>query len=163
MQNSFRKKIKSNPDQIANALGWFSIGLGVAEILAPRMLSKVIGAKPRTGVMRLFGAREIAAGIGLLTQRDSQDRWLKARVAGDALDLLALSSAMTSGDSKRGKLAFAAAAVAGVTAVDMLCAAQISKRPFQKGQPLIVQKRITVGKGPEERCRFWANFGQLPQ
>src|SRR5436305_2042636 len=49
MQNGWRKKLNSNPEEIANALGWFSIGLGLAEVLAPRVLSKLIGVKPNTG------------------------------------------------------------------------------------------------------------------
>ena len=163
MQNGIAKKLRSNPDQIATALGWFSIGLGVAELLAPRALSRMIGSRPRTSLMRFYGVREIAAGIGLLSQPDRQEKWLKARVAGDALDLLSLGSAMTGNGSSRGKLVFATAAVAGVAAVDMLCAAQMSKRPFRKGEPIAVQRSITIGKSPEELYRFWRNFEQLPR
>jgi len=163
MQNRLRKSLKSNPEQIANALGWFSIGLGLAEILAPRALSRLIGAKASPGVMRLYGAREVACGIGLLSQAQEKERWLKARVAGDALDLFALGNAMTSNGAGRGRLALATAAVAGVTAVDTLCAARMSRRPFHKGEPLTVRKSITVGRGAEELYRFWRDFEQLPK
>jgi len=162
MQNGWRKKINSNSDQIANALGWFSIGLGLAELLAPRALSRLIGVRPKVGLMRLYGAREIATGIGLLSQQQNKDRWLKARVAGDALDLISLGTAMTSDDSGRGKLIAATAAVAGVTAIDALCAAGTSRRPFQKGEPLVVRKAITISRKPEELYRFWRNFEKLP-
>jgi uncharacterized membrane protein len=162
MQNGWRKKINSNSDQIANALGWFSIGLGLAEVLAPRALSRLIGVRPKVGLMRLYGAREIATGIGLLSQQQNKDRWLKARVAGDALDLISLGTAMTSDDSGRGKLIAATAAVAGVTAIDALCAAGTSRRPFQKGEPLVVRKAITISRKPEELYRFWRNFEKLP-
>ena len=120
MQNRMAKvgkKLNSNPQDIARFLGWFSIGLGVAEFLAPRTLCRLIGVKANPGLLRLFGVREITSGIGILTQQQNQDRWLKTRVAGDALDLLSLGSAMTSSGSSRGKLALATAAVAGVTAL----------------------------------------------
>jgi len=163
MQNGWRKQLNSNPDEIANALGWFSIGLGLAQVLAPRALSRLIGVKPNPGLMRVYGAREIASGLGILSQKNNKDRWLKARVAGDALDLLSLGSAMASGNSSRGKLTAATAAVMGVTAIDMLCAARSSKRPFRKGEPLAVRKAITVGRSAEEVYRFWRNFEQLPR
>ena len=53
---------------LARALGWFSIGLGVAELLAPRKLEKAIGVKKKhNGLTRSYGLRELTAGIGLLT------------------------------------------------------------------------------------------------
>jgi len=162
MQNGISKKIKSNPVEIANALGWFSIGLGVIQIVAPRMLLRLIGVKGSPGLMRLFGMREITSGVGLLTQQ-RKDRWLRARVAGDALDLASLGNALVSSNSSKGKVVLTTAAVAGVTALDLLCAAQTSQRPFQKGKPLFVRKSITVGRPPEELYAFWHNFEQLPR
>ena len=76
-------------DPLAEFLGWFSIGLGTAQIAAPRMLCKLIGADgdgvaPK--VMRLMGARELAQGTGILV-RPRPTMWLWSRVAGDGLDL----------------------------------------------------------------------------
>jgi uncharacterized membrane protein len=162
MQNSLSKKIKSNPNEIADALGWFSIWLGVAELIAPRTLCRMIGAKPNPGLVRLFGLREIASGIGILSQ-GNKEKGLKSRVVGDALDLAVLGGAMVSRNSGKGKLVLATAAVAGVTAVDVLCSAQVSKRPFNKGQPLILQKSVTINKPAAELFQFWRNFEQLPR
>ncbi len=161
MQNGIANKLKSNPDQITSALAWFSIGLGVAQLAAPRTFARLIGVNAHPAWLRLFGLREIASGIGLLSQ-PQKDRWLKTRIAGDALDFAALGSALVSSKSK-GKVAFTTAAVAGVTALDLLCAAQMSRRPFQKGQPLLVRKSIIVGRSPDEVYRFWRNFEQLPR
>jgi hypothetical protein len=47
---------KEKREQLAQGLGWFSIGLGALEIFAPR------------GLSRLIGIWEIIAGAGILTQ-----------------------------------------------------------------------------------------------
>jgi hypothetical protein len=116
-----------NEEQTATALGWFSIGLGVAEVVAPRGLSKLIGIKENHDTLvRLLGLREIASGIGILTQRRTAAAWLWARVAGDAIDLACLGAAFASRDADPGKIAAAVAAVAGVAVADVLCAQQLS-------------------------------------
>ena len=162
MQNSTRKKIISDPDQLANALGWFSVGLGVMQLLMPRTLCRLIGVNTHPILMRLFGARELASGIGILSQHEGKDRWLKARVAGDALDLAALGGAMVS-SSNKGRVAFATASVAGVTAADIFSSAHTGQRPFRKNGPLTVHKTITINKDAAELYKFWRNFEQLPQ
>jgi len=75
----------------ARALGWFSVGLGMAELLAPRAMARVTGLRGRHTLIQAYGLREIATGIGLLTS-DNPRPWLWARVAGDALDALTLAS-----------------------------------------------------------------------
>src|SRR5947209_1586526 len=76
-----------NEEQLARGLGWFGIGLGLAEVLAPRGLAKFIGLrKDHTLLLRLFGLREIASGVAILAQRrPTEGVW--SRVVGDALDL----------------------------------------------------------------------------
>jgi hypothetical protein len=101
---------------LARALGWFSIGLGAVEILAPGAVARFLGSE-RRGLVRGFGAREIAAGIGILAG-DRVAPWIWARVAGDALDLAALGFAIARG--RRRNALIATGAVAGVTALDLL-------------------------------------------
>ncbi|MDQ3875602.1 MAG: hypothetical protein M3322_08685, partial [Actinomycetota bacterium] len=75
--------------RLARSLGWFSVALGAVQITAPRGLARFIGLRGRGGqsvVMRAMGAREMAAGVGILS-RPRPVAWLAARVAGDALDL----------------------------------------------------------------------------
>src|SRR5437868_6130847 len=79
-------------NKLATGMGWFSIGLGLAEVMAPAQVARLIGTKKHNTLMRLFGLREIAAGIGILTTPRPVG-WMWARVAGDALDLSALASA----------------------------------------------------------------------
>jgi L-ascorbate metabolism protein UlaG (beta-lactamase superfamily) len=82
--------------QLARSLGWFSLGLGIAEVLAPKRLGKLIGAPGREWLLRAAGLREIASGVGLLTAREDAgalSKWMWARVAGDAVDLALLGAA----------------------------------------------------------------------
>lgn len=115
-----------NERNLVDALGWFSIGLGLAEVVAARSLGKFLGVENRSGLLRLFGVREIVAGVGILSQ-ERRAPWLWARVGGDVLDLAVLGSALTSNNRKKGQVAFATAAVAGVTAVDIFCGQSLSR------------------------------------
>lgn len=66
---SLRGDIRKAADGIATGLGWFSIGLGLIELLAPHTVSRSLGRQGHERIIRLYGAREIANGIGLLTAR----------------------------------------------------------------------------------------------
>lgn len=104
----------------AQSLGWFSIGLGIAEVLMPRMMSRALGVPDGTGIMRACGLREIATGVGILTAKDPTP-WVWGRVAGDALDLASLGGALARSDRKA-SVAGAIGAVAGVTLADIATA-----------------------------------------
>jgi hypothetical protein len=108
----------------ARALGWFSVGLGVAQIMAPKSLGRAIGVK-NTTLLRACGARELAAGVGLLTTKNHAP-WLKGRVGGDLLDIAALLWQPDSAATRARRNA-ALAAVAAVTCVDVACAAAIGR------------------------------------
>jgi len=53
--------LKRPADQLARALGWFSIGLGVVELLAPRRVTETLGMEGSETLVRAFGIREIMA------------------------------------------------------------------------------------------------------
>jgi hypothetical protein len=105
----------------ARGLGWFSIGLGLAECLMPRTMARAVGLQGKENLLRAFGLREIATGVGLLISRDPEP-WVWGRVAGDALDLGALSAGLRSDNPHRMGTAIAMLAVAQVSAVDFACA-----------------------------------------
>ncbi|MGV3773049.1 MAG: SRPBCC family protein [Verrucomicrobiales bacterium] len=156
-----------NQKKISQALGWFSIGLGLAEILMPRRLSKGIGVhKDNDMLLKMLGAREIASGIGLLAQ-PKHSAWAWSRVAGDAMDLALLGTALTGNKNEMAKLAGAIAAVAGVTAVDIMQSVQLTKNKehrngeMEKGRN--VREAITIQRSPEEVYKFWRNFENLPK
>ncbi len=112
--------------KLALGLGCFSIGLGLAELLAPEKIAKISGVRrSNTKLIRLCGLREIAAGIGIFASSEPvAAMW--SRVAGDALDLASLGKAFASTSLRRRRLAFATANVAAVTALDVLCAKRLS-------------------------------------
>jgi len=145
--------------RLAKGLGWFSIGLGLSELLAPRAIANIAGvSNTRTGLIRLYGLREIASGIGIFAQKDpSQAMW--SRVAGDVLDLTSLSVACTSPDAKRGRITLATANVLAVTALDVICAKQLSNG----NQGIHAKGTCIVNRPLEEVYNFWRNFQNLPR
>ena len=104
----------------ATALAWFSIGLGVAELLAPRLLGRLTGMRGREGMIRACGVREVGTGLGILWSGDRAP-WLWGRVAGDAIDLAGLASGFARSERKIGPLT-AMGAAAGVTLADIATA-----------------------------------------
>lgn len=150
---------KSSPKRLAKGLGWFSIGLGVTELLAPRFIANISGVpNSRTGLIRLYGLREIAAGVAIFSQKEpAAGVW--SRVAGDALDLASLGMAFTSPDAKRGRVAFATANVLAVTALDLICAKQLSTN----SPGVHATASCIVNRPPEDVYRFWRNFENLPR
>lgn len=113
-----------NEVKIARGLGWFSIGLGLAEVLATRQLSAFLGTK-HTGVVRSFGMREVAAGVGILVQEQPKAPWLWARVGGDTMDIAALVVTYQNNASTRKAVGFSLANVLAITALDIWCAQQL--------------------------------------
>ena len=107
---------------LAEGLGWFSVGLGLAELLAPRALAAWLGMEERAGLIRAYGAREMATGAAILLSRGDPAPWVWARVAGDGLDLATLAAGLASDNPRRGNVGIALAAVGGVTALDVACA-----------------------------------------
>jgi hypothetical protein len=115
-----------NEHRIARFLGWFSIGLGAAELFAPKALCRSLDVDCDEKLVQAFGAREVAAGVGILSQRNPTP-WVWGRVAGDAVDLGALAAALKN-SGRRGMVAVAIASVAGITALDILCGIRLSQR-----------------------------------
>lgn len=154
--------------QLATALGWFSIGLGIAQVLAPGGVSRLIGTKQHPRLLRVLGAREIVNGIGILRQQPQTSNWLWTRVAGDAMDLALLGMAARSPQSRRGRLNLATAAVAGVAVLDVISSMENARRErIEQGKKpeteLHVTKSITINRPAEECYRFWHDFESFPR
>ena len=121
-------------ERLANGLGWFSIGLGLAEIAVPGKVAELIGIRDEDRTRSHSGSNGCArtgAGVGILTQPQPAG-WLWGRVAGDMLDLASLASAMSSDVNDKSKVAMATAAVLGVTALDVMCAQQLAQNGTSK-------------------------------
>jgi uncharacterized membrane protein len=143
-------------DSLARFLGWFSVGLGTAQLVAPRTLCKAIGGgDPR--VMRLLGLRELAQGSGILT-RPRPTGFVWSRVLGDALDLSALAVVARHGN----KRTFAAIAnVLPIAAADVFEARHLSKKqgPPQSGKR--IRKAVTIAKPREQVESAWGDATEL--
>ena len=156
-----KKRVYRDPhtDGIARGLGWFSVGLGLAQILAPRAVCRIVGLPPAPTLTRLCGLRELACGIGILTQTNPAP-WLKARVAGDAMDLACLAIAAPMSESRGARISSALAAVSAVTALDVYCSRELSQK---RAAPMHVLTSITIDKPPEVLYRFWRDARNLPR
>lgn len=107
-------------------LGWFSLGLGTLEAMAPGVLGRTLGLEDRRVLLRLYGLRELSAGAGLLAYTKTP-LLLWARVAGDALDILTLAPALRSGNARRRNAGVALASVLAITGLDIWTALQITR------------------------------------
>jgi len=119
----------AKPDRLGRGLGIFGLAVGVTKVIAPTMVAELIGASTRgsaPAMLRTMGARQIAAGLAVvLLPNQPVPMW--ARVAGDAMDLTFLALASRSRRASGMRLAIAAAAVAGVTALDVIASLRAQK------------------------------------
>ena len=107
-------------EHLAHRLGWFSIALGVLEIVAPHRLSRTLGFRGGESLIASYGLREVATGVAILASRNPAP-FVWGRVAGDALDLASLLGAF--GSSRRKPLVgLAFGSVAMITIIDLICA-----------------------------------------
>lgn len=106
--------------QVAQALGYTSLALGAAEIAAPGFLLRQMGLENHPKLMGALGAREMAAGVAILSQ-ENKTPGVWSRVAGDAMDLALLGLAARKSNKKAG-VVVATAMVVGITALDVMCA-----------------------------------------
>jgi hypothetical protein len=150
----------SRPLRRADHLGLFSLGLGLAEVLAPDALGALsgVGTGPgRRALTRACGVREIAAGVLILTAKKPK-KGVWARVFGDVLDLALLGAAFFVKGSDPARLAGSIGAVASVTAADIATARALS-RP-QADQVRRVVKVITVQSEPALVRTLWERMGE---
>ena len=129
---------------LSRALGWFSLGLGAAEIALPGILSRGLGLPGGPWLVAGFGAREIAAGLAVLAVPNSP-AGPAARVLGDALDLAVLAPALSPRNRRQGAAEIAFVLVAGITALDVFCAVSLARRGQRRAQ---TADRTYVGPDP---------------
>jgi uncharacterized membrane protein len=159
--------------QLGAALGWLSIGLGLAALLAPRGIARAAGLPASTLLLRAIGVRELVCGIGLLNQ-PAAPAWRWSRVAGDAMDLAMLGVAARKeapdtgrSGSARSRFAATAMVLAGVTALDVLASTRGAARKGGAarlaGEAAVpVEQSVTINRTADECYRYWRNLEQLP-
>jgi uncharacterized membrane protein len=157
-------------DSYSKFLGWFSVGLGALELLAPRVVASAIGVRPTpmwSGVLRFFGARELVNGAGILANPRSKE-WVGMRVGGDALDLATLGVALTQ-TRKPARTLAATAFVLGAAVLDLVGTERLAERrkaptrEYARYAEPVVLRSITIGRPVEEVYGFWKNFTNFPR
>ena len=153
---------KGSTAALAQGLGWFSIGLGVAELVAPERLARFLGMAERTELIRIYGAREILTGIGILSQ-DDPTPWLWGRVGGDALDLGTLATGLHEDNPRRRNVGLAIGAVAGVMALDLICAQALGRERERASVPIWDYSARRGLPRPPEEMRGAARDLEVPE
>jgi uncharacterized membrane protein len=159
-------------ESLSDFLGYFSIGLGLAEVIAPTAVARLIGIKHpndrnRT-TLRLMGLREITSGIAILSNQQPK-KAMMSRVAGDAIDIALLGATLANPENDRGRTLFATANVLAVTALDVMASKALAQQPETVAnagvdQGIIRTKRsITVNRPVAEVYDYWRNFENLPR
>jgi uncharacterized membrane protein len=143
---------------LARALGWFGIGLGAVQALAPRSFGRSIGVEAPPWLVRLIGLREIASGAGILVQPEPAP-WIEARATGDLMDLVLLGLAYNSRSANRDRVAGALAATAGVTALDLLYGALLDRA---RDRDVRVRPAVVVDCPRDRLYAFWRKLENLP-
>ncbi|HEY6829984.1 MAG TPA: SRPBCC family protein [Gemmatimonadaceae bacterium] len=155
-----------DPSRLARGLAWFSVSLGLVEVLAPRFVSRLVGGRgENTGLIRLYGMREVMSGMIIFGQGAKPAAGLWSRVAGDAIDIATLVAAASSSSIRKAPLAFATANVLGVTALDVYCAQELSRKgsgPSAAGT-IRMSRSIVINRSPEDLYAFWHNFENFPR
>jgi hypothetical protein len=132
-------------DNLARALGWFSIGLGLTELFAAGRVARAFGLEGSETLIRAFGAREIGSGMVTLSTEKKVGLW--SRVVGDAMDLMTLLTALDAPPRQRARVKLALLAVAGMTALDVIGALALSAQERRDGEPKDMSGRSGYPKG----------------
>jgi uncharacterized membrane protein len=159
-------------ERLADFLGFFSLGLGLTQVVAPNLLAHLVGIRrpdaDTASTMRLLGLREIGHGVAILGNMQPR-KAVWSRVAGDALDLVLLGRVVANPENDRGLALFATTSVAAVTALDVMCATQLAIQPetdkhvgADKGI-VRTHRSITIGRPADEVYGYWRALENLPR
>ncbi|MBW3556215.1 MAG: SRPBCC family protein [Actinobacteria bacterium] len=157
---------RPNEDRLAKGLGWFSLGLGLPQVLLPSRVNRLIGIEDNSrnrAIMRAVGLRELGGGAGIL-DRPRPGGFLFARIAGDLMDLVLLRAAFRPSRKGRRRVAAATAAVAGVAVLDIVASARTSRSSGSTTADggIRVRTAVTVNRPPDEVYGYWHDFENLP-
>jgi len=149
-------------DRMARNLGWFSLGLGALEILAPERITRALGMEGQEDLVRAYGFREVAAGLLSLSIEKKAGLW--SRVAGDGLDIATLMRALSNDNPKKGNVAIALLMVGGITLLDLAAAKEVGARHArQTGRRRTYDDRTGYPKGIAASRGIAAGKKRVPQ
>lgn len=150
----------TSTERLAKGLGWFSIGLGVVQLIAAGRLTEALGMDGREGLMRAYGAREIASGVLTLSTEKKIGLW--SRVGGDGLDIATLMSGLERGNPKNGNVALALTMVMGVTLLDFIAAQAATLEGRRKGGERRLYRDRSGFPNGVQAARKMADRGTIP-
>lgn len=158
-------------ERIAEGLGWFSLGLGIAQLLAPGALNRLAGIRDDAAArraQRIVGIREVGAFAAIMADRPRPALPLWSRVGGDLMDLALLGRAWQGKRESAPRLALAIGSIAGVTGLDIYAAIRHTEAERQhdpksegraaEGGPMQVKAAVTVRKSREKVEPAWRRF-----
>jgi len=149
-------------DRMARNLGWFSLGLGALEILAPERITPALGMEGKESLVRSYGFREIAAGMLSLSIEKRTGLW--SRVAGDGIDIATLLAALRDDNPKKDNVAMALMMVGGITLLDIAAAQGVTVRHApQQGRRRMYHDRTGFPKGVAASRGIAARKKSVPQ
>src|SRR3569623_800079 len=143
---------------LAKGLGVFSLGLGLAEVTAPRAIARLIGVDDEGAtpvILRALGAREIAHGIGIF----ARPRSVWTRLVGDVIDVAYVGMKFRDRCNSRTRLWGTVGALLGVGALDLLATVRSVRNRF--GAPITAS--MTINRSPDEVYAYWRDFSRLPE
>jgi hypothetical protein len=110
--------------RLARALGWVSVGVGLAAVAALGHLMKAIGLGDRPNLGRLLGVRDLVLGTGLL-RGQNKAVWCRARGVADALDVALIVGGTAAGAFRRDRAPIGVATGAGFSALSFWLARRL--------------------------------------
>ena len=156
----------------AVGLGWFSVALGLGQLLAPRQVARWIGvdeddSTTRSALMAI-GIREVTCGLGLLSQ-SRPAAWAWARTAGDVMDLALLGYAWQRNPPSRERMLSVGGTVLGCALVDAQTALALQQDEHGTGahgstaREVHVRQSVTILQPPDAVYSFFRNLENLPR
>lgn len=152
---------------LARGLGGASLGLGLAEVLAPRkvaVLAGVADTDPSRSVIRALGIRECGHAAALLL---GSPKLVWTRVVGDVLDVAVFGAGVLSrGRGPRARSGVVAVALTVIAVADLYAATRTARdRGHRHGsgpKHRSLRAAVTVRRAPEDVYRLWRDLENLP-
>jgi uncharacterized membrane protein len=121
-----QSQVSGSGTGLARALGWVSIGAGLALIAAPRLLMKTFGLGDRPNLGRFLGVRDLVLGTGLLRGQNTAT-WCRAWGIADASDVVLIIGGVATGAFRRDRAPIGVASGAGFSTLSFWLARRLNR------------------------------------